>query len=145
MTVLFVVLALVVLGLAVALALGGIPRLSVHSPAATSSAGGRPLPEDEFFSDDVAGVRFDTAVRGYRMDQVDAALDRLRERLAELEDEIAGIPGPSRPGGVEDAGEGSHSDIDDIASLREAGGISAFPAVRPPTRGYRDDAGERSS
>ncbi len=34
---------------------------------------------------DVDHVRFDTALRGYRMDQVDAVLDRLRARLAEVE------------------------------------------------------------
>ena len=32
-------------------------------------------------------LRFDTALRGYRMDQVDAVLDRLQERIAALEAE----------------------------------------------------------
>ena len=33
----------------------------------------------------ITAVRFDTALRGYRMDQVDAVLDRLQTRIAELE------------------------------------------------------------
>ena len=36
-------------------------------------------------ADDVDAVRFDTALRGYRMDQVDDVLDRLQQRIAELE------------------------------------------------------------
>lgn len=38
---------------------------------------GRPLS-----ADDVEAVRFTTAVRGYRMDEVDAFLDRVRDQLA---------------------------------------------------------------
>ena len=45
---------------------------------------------------DVGALRFDTGLRGYRTDQVDAAMTRLAweigrrdERLAELEDELA--------------------------------------------------------
>ena len=33
----------------------------------------------------MAAVHFDTALRGYRMDQVDAVLDQLQVRIAELE------------------------------------------------------------
>ena len=42
------------------------------------------LPE-ELHADDIADVHFDTAMRGYRMDQVDAVLDQLQRRIAELE------------------------------------------------------------
>ncbi|MDO5628376.1 MAG: DivIVA domain-containing protein [Mobilicoccus sp.] len=118
--VVLVVCALVVVGLAVALAFGGLSRLSVHAPEATSSAGGRPLPSGEFFSEDLDGVRFDTALRGYRMDQVDATIERLRDRLAELEDELAGAA------------------PDDLGDL----GFSAFPvppAWQPPVE---PDTGE---
>lgn len=34
---------------------------------------------------DIHDIRFDTALRGYRMDQVDDVLDRLQQRIAELE------------------------------------------------------------
>lgn len=42
------------------------------------------LPADRPLSvDDLAGVRFSTAVRGYRMSEVDALLARLRAEMAE--------------------------------------------------------------
>ena len=43
------------------------------------------LPEGAWAADDIDLVRFDTALRGYRMDQVDEVLDRLQQRIAELE------------------------------------------------------------
>lgn len=45
------------------------------------------LPVGTVRADDVDEVTFDTALRGYRMDQVDDVIDRLRERIAELETE----------------------------------------------------------
>lgn len=42
---------------------------------------------------DVDEVRFDTAVRGYRMDVVDARLDALRDRLRDLDRQL----GEQRP------------------------------------------------
>jgi len=36
-------------------------------------------------SEDLASIRFTTAIRGYRMSEVDALLDRLRAELAERE------------------------------------------------------------
>ena len=44
-----------------------------------------PVLSEDFRSSEIAAVRFDTALRGYRMDQVDAVLDRLQTRIAELE------------------------------------------------------------
>ena len=38
-------------------------------------------------------VRFDTALRGYRVDEVDAHLDALREELAERERVLGGAEG----------------------------------------------------
>ncbi len=43
------------------------------------------LPEATIRAEDVAGIHFTTALRGYRMDQVDDVLDRLQARIAELE------------------------------------------------------------
>lgn len=51
---------------------------------ATTTQHDAALPE-ELHAADVAGVHFDTALRGYRMDQVDAVLDQLQRRIAELE------------------------------------------------------------
>ncbi|MEO7070692.1 MAG: DivIVA domain-containing protein [Nostocoides sp.] len=55
---------------------------------AVSSANDPGLPEAPH-ARDVDGVRFDFAVRGYRMDQVDDVLDALRNRLAEQEADLA--------------------------------------------------------
>jgi len=47
------------------------------------------LPEDRpIRSEEVPALRFDLALRGYRMDQVDRTLDRLRADLAFREAEI---------------------------------------------------------
>ena len=52
------------------------------------------LPVGAVSSADIARIRFDTTLRGYRMDQVDEVLDRLQARLAELETQVArgGLP-----------------------------------------------------
>jgi DivIVA domain-containing protein len=51
---------------------------------------------------DVDDVRFDTAARGYRMEDVDARLDVLRVALAEREREVAALeaepPATGTPG-----------------------------------------------
>jgi DivIVA domain-containing protein len=46
------------------------------------------LPAGPLFADDMAGVRFDLAFRGYRMDQVDLVLARLASELARRDAEI---------------------------------------------------------
>ncbi len=43
------------------------------------------LPHGDFRAEAIQAVRFDTALRGYRMDQVDDVIDRLQLRIAELE------------------------------------------------------------
>jgi len=53
------------------------------SEATTTQAD--PVLSEEFGSGEISAVRFDTALRGYRMDQVDAVLDQLQTRIAELE------------------------------------------------------------
>ena len=56
---------------------------------ATSSMSHVPLPEDQLTPDDIDELRFDTALRGYRMSQVDAVIDRLRREIGDLDDELA--------------------------------------------------------
>lgn len=70
------------------------------------------LPAGEVDGDDVRGLRFQQALRGYRMDEVDWALDRLADeldragaqrdgllaRVAELESALASAPGISADG-----------------------------------------------
>ena len=58
------------------------------------------LPDGDWRAADIDVVRFDTALRGYRMDQVDDVLDRLQQRVAELEDR-AGGSGEQRDDGTD--------------------------------------------
>lgn len=48
---------------------------------------------DDFSARSISDVHFDTALRGYRMDQVDHVLDALQDRIAEQEREIASLRG----------------------------------------------------
>ena len=128
MTVLIAAAALVVIGLAVALALGALPRMSVYRTDPISSAGGRPLPAGGFLSDDVADLRFDLAVRGYRMDQVDEAVERLRQRIAELEDMLAENPS-ALPAGYY-SGHHEHEGARSGDSFSDTS-IAMFPPVGP--------------
>jgi DivIVA domain-containing protein len=47
------------------------------------------LPDRSLTSHDVSGLRFRVGLRGYRMDDVDRALDRLRDALHEAEERTA--------------------------------------------------------
>lgn len=58
----------------------------VEAPVSTQSHPG--LPSGPVRSDDIAAIRLDLAFRGYRMDQVDAILGRLRQELAVRDHEI---------------------------------------------------------
>ncbi len=65
---------------AVAASVGGQADLMAEMPPDSVPRG---LPDaGPVQAADVAGVRFDRALRGYRMDQVDAVLDRLIAELA---------------------------------------------------------------
>jgi DivIVA domain-containing protein len=76
------VVAVLVVGVFAALATG---RLGYDPMAEPTTSQGAPYLSEEFGSADISAVRFDTALRGYRMDQVDAVLERLQARIAELE------------------------------------------------------------
>ena len=80
--VLFIAVAVLVVGAFAALIVGWVG----YDPLAkaTSTQGDPGLPAD-FHAEDLVGLHFDTALRGYRMDQVDEVLDRLGERIAQLE------------------------------------------------------------
>lgn len=55
---------------------------------------GRPLPEDRTVrAADVTSARFSLAFRGYRMAEVDDALDRLAAEIAERDDAIERLTG----------------------------------------------------
>jgi DivIVA domain-containing protein len=48
-----------------------------------------PLPDDQLTPDDIDELRFDTAMRGYRMSQVDAVIERMRREIGDLDDELS--------------------------------------------------------
>lgn len=56
-----------------------------------------PLPvEGPVRREDVDAVRLGVGFRGYRMDEVDAVLDRLGDELARRDDELAALREPTR-------------------------------------------------
>ncbi|HWC33783.1 MAG TPA: DivIVA domain-containing protein [Mycobacteriales bacterium] len=52
------------------------------------------LPDRPLTSHDVGSLRFRIGLRGYRMDEVDRALDRLRDALRDAEERSAAAPEP---------------------------------------------------
>jgi DivIVA domain-containing protein len=60
---------------------GGLPRAWADRPD--------PLPEPPWRAEDLPRLRFGVGLRGYRMDQVDEALDRIAAELAAREALIA--------------------------------------------------------
>ena len=93
----FSVLVVGVMGLAAAAAagrFGGMVEVYDDRPDSTVPAD-RPLT-----AEDLEAVRFTSALRGYRMDEVDALLDRLAEELraARGEDVPAEPAEPAEPG-----------------------------------------------
>jgi DivIVA domain-containing protein len=93
--VLFIVVAVVVIGGFAALVTG---RVGYDPLAEATTTQHDPQLGEDFHAEEVASVRFDTALRGYRMDQVDAVLDTLQRRIARLEGRADGDddPGPVR-------------------------------------------------
>jgi DivIVA domain-containing protein len=81
------VLGLIVFGV-VAFTLGKAPGLDPASPDAAPYD----LPQDAAVTPaDVGAVRFDVVLRGYRMDQVDAVLERLAYDLGVRDEEIRAL------------------------------------------------------
>jgi DivIVA domain-containing protein len=77
-----ILVTLVVVGVVAAVAVGRIP--GGLDPAA-SSMPCDPLPQGPMGADDLRQVVFTQALRGYRMSEVDALLDRLTTQLAAAE------------------------------------------------------------
>ena len=86
MTLFLLLLALAVLG-AVAAVAAGVITGGLDDPA--TSVPPRELPSGPVSPDDVGRLRFCGALRGYRMDQVDDAMDRLQRELARRDAELA--------------------------------------------------------
>lgn len=83
--VLIVVVAVLLIVLFLGLLAGRLPVDRMSEPTHTTPGIGLP---DQVRAADIDGLRFDTALRGYRMEQVDEVLARLQRRIAELEDEV---------------------------------------------------------
>ena len=86
MTLFLLVVAVVLVAVVAAVAAGRV-RGGLEKPV--TSRPYRPLPERRLLPADVDAVEFPPALRGYRMDEVDAVLDRLRDELAARDAELA--------------------------------------------------------
>lgn len=89
--------ALGVIGVVAAVATGRV-RGGMDEP--TTSRPYRALPEQALVPSDVDAVRFSLALRGYRMDEVDEVLGRLRGELADRDAELTRLragDGAARP------------------------------------------------
>ncbi len=85
MYVLFVVVAAAVLFAVVAVTFGRGDLMDEEPPVVA----GPELGEQPLRADDLGNLRFSVAVRGYRMDQVDAVISRLGTELAQRDRHIA--------------------------------------------------------
>ena len=120
-----VVVAAIVFGVSVMLS-GGDPGLTAVEP----DGGGVPLPRDRpLDEEDIVRAKFDTAWRGYRMAQVDQALQRAAydigykgELIGVLEAEVAALR------------EGRISDADALRRAREAA-VASVDAAAPSEGG----------
>lgn len=81
----FLLLVLAVVAVIAALLSG---RLEAHLSPSTSTRPLTGLPPGELEAADVEHVRFSVGLRGYRMDEVDDTLDRLRDEIARLHGEV---------------------------------------------------------
>ena len=82
-------LVLVLLGVLAAVAVLAAGRGGSMADAPHDRAPGAALPEGDVSREDIEHLRFSLAFRGYRMDEVDATLDRLADQLAERDARIA--------------------------------------------------------
>lgn len=106
MVVILLLVGVCVIGVTTAAALGRVR--GGLDPAPVNRADNR-LPDGPVRPPDLADLSFTVALRGYRMDEVDAVLDRLTRELAERDHQLARLrsralptaqPGPSaQPGG----------------------------------------------
>lgn len=98
MIIVVAVVAVLLVGAGAAWVVSRVDVPGVAEAVTTESA--RPVPAGPLDADDVHDVRFDQAVRGYRMAQVDEALARLAQELRERDAEIARLrdAAPQREG-----------------------------------------------
>lgn len=90
LTVLSILAVLAVLFVAAAVATREGPILA-DAPADVADLG---LPDGPLQPEDLQAVRFGLAIRGYRMSEVDAVLDRVAKELADRDRQLAGMTKP---------------------------------------------------
>ena len=100
MPLLLLLLALALLAAVAVVAAGAGGGLSPAPPELPPTR----LPEGRLSPEDLRDVRFASAVRGYRMEQVDEVLDRLAAELAERDARIAELEADAVPRAVDAAG-----------------------------------------
>ncbi len=98
---------------------------------AASSVADAGLP-DVVHAGDVDNVRFDTALRGYRIDQVDEVLDRLRDRIREQETMVRALR-------AERGDHGHHGDHDDRPAQASADAGETRATAAPTRNAPRDE------
>ncbi len=82
--------AVLLVGVVAAVAVGRV-RGGLEEPV--RSRRDNALPAGRLGQDDLAHARFSVGLRGYRMDEVDAALDRVQAELRERDAEVAALRG----------------------------------------------------
>ena len=80
-----VLIVILLIGLTTAAVLGKISGF-MADPTSSQSFGGAPAAP--WSADEIAHLHFDQALRGYRMDQVDAVIDAMTVRVHDLESEV---------------------------------------------------------
>ena len=89
MIVFLLLIVVLLIGLTTAAVMGRIGGFMAE-PASSHAFSG--LPAESLSASDVGALHFDQALRGYRMDQVDEAIDALAARLRELETAAVSLP-----------------------------------------------------
>ena len=126
------VVAAIIFGVTV-LVSGSDPALTAAEPdgRAVPLPGSRPLLEA-----DIADVRFDTALRGYRMAQVDQALRRAAYDIG-YKEELIGVLEAE----VKALREGRHEDAEALRKAREEALAPATPPTAEPVAENNDKSG----
>ena len=128
-------IAFTLAGLAVLLAIGllAVGRLG-ELPEAHPDRAPLALPPDRAMTDeDVQEVRFAVGARGYRMDEVDAVLDRVGADLAERDAHIGFLQRQFEVAGIDPYAEAGLAGGDDAAGAAYAGAAaSPEPPEHPP-------------
>lgn len=157
MTLVYAILAVIVVALLAAVVVQRVTLPGVPDAVGTESFDGRSLEAAHGLQrggvdlEQVAQVRFDPALRGYRMAQVDQVIDRLVDEIRERDTEIARLRGgvtghdseldERQPELVRDEPQADEAMSDEAVSGEAVSGeaVSDEAVPEPATDGPRDD------